>query len=356
MRAELRRLALHAAVTAAAVAVTFTTLAAWLLLDTQADLIAAGRGPLPTWVLGLVALAVLVSSLVVSFLGARAVADRRSAALVGPMRQLAQRAEEFGAGGFVVEALAQLGPDQQLQPPPSGIAEIDTVSRILDRNHRSLQRALSAERSFAADASHQLRTPLAALLLRLEEISAAPDLGHARQEAEIAITQTERLAAVVDDLLHRTRAGHADGGRSVSVDTLLSQLQKEWEPAFDKVGRTLSVRLERGMIVRSSASAISQIFDTLLENALRHGGGAVTVQARRSGPSAVIEVSDEGEGIPRELARRVFVRAVSGGSGGGTGLGLSVARETAESFGGRLELVQARPVVFALYVSMAPAR
>lgn len=108
------------------------------------------------------------------------------------------------------------------------------------------------------------------------------------------------------------------------------------------------------MIVRSSASAISQILNTLVENSLAHGQGDVQVKAHRSGPSAVIEVTDQGPGIPPHLARVIFERGTTTGTG--TGLGLSVARETAESFGGRLELTRAEPAIFALYVSMSSAR
>ncbi len=354
MRRELRWLAVVSAVGAAVLACGLGALATWLLLQQGTDRLAASNGALPAWAVVLVA--VLVLGLVTggAVVAARALADRQSERMLEPMRQLAQRADEFGSGGFVVEALADLGAGAQAPAAASGIAEIDTVSRILDRNHRSMVRALSAERNFAADASHQLRSPLTSMLMRLEEIHAARTLGEARHEAGVAITQAERLADVVDDLLHRTRAGHADGGRSVSLDTVLNELQAEWEPAFREQHRAVTVTVERGMIVRSSASAIAQILNALMENALTHGAGEVSVRAQRSGPSAVIELRDQGAGIPPELARRVFDRAVTGGKG--TGLGLAVARETAESFGGRLELVQGRPVVFALYVSMAPAR
>jgi signal transduction histidine kinase len=342
---ELRTLAVQAAVAAAVVS---SVLAGGTLL-----LLTQQRGQsLPSWVPSVAAVVVLAISVGVALLVGGRLAERRAPRLTEPMRQLAQRAEEFGTGGFALEPVIEA--DRPVRPLESGVDEIDTVARILDHNSRILVRALSAERSFAADASHQLRTPLAALLMRLEEIAEADDVSVARHEAEVAIAQTERLAGVVDDLLHRTRAGHADGGRSVSLDTVLSQLQREWEPTFAQEGRTITVSLERGMIVRSSASAISQILDTLVENSLKHGAGTVRVNAWRSGPSAVLEVRDEGPGIDDELARRVFDRAVTGGSG--TGLGLAVARETAESFGGRLELAQARPAVFVLYVSMAPAR
>lgn len=352
MGKELRTVALQAAGLAAGLVAVIGGVVTMVLLRLQEGQLRAGQQELPTWMIVAFWVVVILAAVAVAASTGLRLSERRSLRLTEPMRQLAQRAEEFGTGGFALDPMVDT--DGPSQPFISGIAEIDTVSRILDHNTRSLVRALAAERSFAADASHQLRTPLAALLMRLEEIAGAEDIEVARHEAEVAIAQTERLAGVVDDLLHRTRAGHADGGRSVSVDTVLSQLQREWEPTFAAEDRRITVGLERGMIVRSSASAISQILDTLVENALIHGDGAVRVTARRSGPSAVLEVRDEGPGVDDDLARRVFERAVTGG--GGTGLGLAVARETAESFGGRLELVQARPAVFALYVSMASAR
>lgn len=350
MGKELRVLALRSAAIAAGLVILSSVLVGVAVVRiTEDGVLEAGGGDVAPWLV--IAAAVLMALLVmlVAMVFAWGLADRATKRFTEPMRQLAQRAQEYGTGGFALDPVRD--PDGPVKPLISGIAEIDTVSQILDHNTRSLVRALSSERSFAADASHQLRTPLAALLMRLDEIATADEIEVAKDEAEVAIAQTERLAAVVDDLLHRSRAGHADGGRSVSVDTVLNQLQREWEPTFAAEGRRITAGVERGMIVRSSATAISQVLDTLIENSLIHGAGAVRVTARRSGPSAVLEVRDEGEGIEDAMATRVFDRAVSGGQG--TGLGLAVARDTAESFGGRLELVQARPAVFALYVSMA---
>ncbi len=309
--------------------------------------------PLRWPVAGLIAVVLL--TLTLSVLVALVLTARLSAVLVHAMNRLAQRADEFGAGGYTADVGGHptVG-DRSEDDWDTGVGEVDRVGRLLDRNHQSLARSLSSERSFAADASHQLRTPLAALLMRLDEILHTDDLAEAKTEADVAIGQTERLAGVVDDLLHRTRAGHADGGRSVSLDTVLSGLEAEWAPAFEQVERSIVVSAERAMIVRSSASAISQILNTLVENALQHGAGRVRVSAARSGPSAQIEIDDEGPGIDPELGRSIFDRAVTGGAG--TGLGLAVARETAESFGGRLELAETSPAVFVLYVSMAPAR
>lgn len=350
MGSEFRWATLLVGVGAAAFALALSWGTSLLLLQVQRQRAVQDLPLIPAWVVVFGALCAILLSLAVAWWAAVRIAERTTVRTIQAMRQLTQRAEEYGSGGFALEPLTE----EALVPLTSGLTEVDNLSRVLDRNHHALMRALTAERSFAADASHQLRTPLAALLLRLEEISESSDLEVVRTEAEIAIGQTERLAGVVDDLLHRTRAGHADGGRSVSLDTVLTGLLTEWQPSFSTAGRALSSSIERGMIVRSSASAISQILNTLVENALVHGGGTVRVVARRSGPSAIIEVIDGGPGIAPQLARTVFERGTTTGTG--TGLGLAVARETAESFGGRLELVQAQPTVFALFVSMAPVR
>ncbi|MBA2694990.1 MAG: HAMP domain-containing histidine kinase [Actinobacteria bacterium] len=349
MRHLLRRLALRVALSSSGIALVLGALLVVVLRRLAPDRYALDLMPLSWPVAGL--LLVVALTLALSTVVALVLIARPLGVLTSALNRLAQRADEFGSGGYASQGGGQSGSDGGWH---TGVGEVDTVGRMLDRTHESLNRSLSAERSFAADASHQLRTPLAALLMRLDEILHTDDLAEAKIEADVAIGQTERLAGVVDDLLHRTRAGHADGGRSVSLDTVLAGLEAEWTPAFEAVGRSIVVGAERAMIVRSSASAISQILNTLVENALQHGAGRVRVAACRSGPSALIEISDEGEGIDPELSRRIFDRAVT--SGAGTGLGLAVARATAESFGGRLELAETSPAVFALYVSMTPAR
>jgi signal transduction histidine kinase len=109
---------------------------------------------------------------------------------------------------------------------------------------------------------------------------------------------------------------------------------------------------ERGLVVQATPVALSQVLSTLLENSLAHGRGTVDVHARRSGPSVVVEVSDQGEGVPASIAPHIFQRSVTTG---GTGLGLALARDLAESNGGRLELVQAQPAIFALFLSESDA-
>ena len=117
-----------------------------------------------------------------------------------------------------------------------------------------------------------------------------------REEAAIAIAQVERLTRVVDDLLGR---GRAAGGPIpvVSLDTTIAALQREWQPAFEQARRSVRVRGERGLFVRSTPVALSQVLSTLLENSLVHGRGTVDVHARRSAPSVVVAFSDECDGV-----------------------------------------------------------
>lgn len=257
-----------------------------------------------------------------------------------PVDELVVLAGRFGAG------------EARLAPLRSGIQELDTVSDVMSRRAHDMTRSLAAERDFASDASHQLRTPLTALLMRLEEISDTDDADVVKEEAIIAIAQVERLTRVVDDLLGRTR-GAGGPTPAVSLDSTIAALQREWQPAFEQARRSVRVHGERGLLVRSTPVALSQILSTLLENSLAHGRGTVDVHARRSGPSVIIEVSDEGDGVPAAMAAHIFERSVSSGTSGSTGLGLALARDLAEANGGRLDLVQAQPARFALFLSEA---
>lgn len=242
--------------------------------------------------------------------------------------------------------------EARLRPLQSGVHELDRVSEVITRRAHDMTRSLAAERDFAADASHQLRTPLTALLMRLEEISDTDDAAVVKEEATIAIAQVERLTRVVDDLLSRGRVG-GGSAPAVSLDSVIAALQREWQPAFEAARRSVRVRGERGLFVRSTPVALSQVLSTLFENSLVHGRGTVDVHARRSGPSVVVEVSDEGDGVTPAMAPHIFERSVSSGKGGSTGLGLALARDLAEANGGRLDLVQAQPARFALFLSKA---
>jgi signal transduction histidine kinase len=257
-----------------------------------------------------------------------------------PLIELADRAERVGSG----RARPKLA--------PTGIDAVDRVAEMLEQSAVRVDRLIAAERQFASDASHQLRTPLTALSMRLEEILAADDPRTVREEARSALAQVERLATVVEHLLDNVRDNNLRAG-PVPLDQVVLQQVVEWEPAFGNKGRRIVATGARGLIALATPNGLSQVIATLLENSLQHGAGTVTVSTRSTGISLVVEVTDEGPGVDPDLGARIFERSVSGGSG--TGLGLALARELAETDGGRLELVQQRPPVFALFLSSAPA-
>jgi signal transduction histidine kinase len=186
--------------------------------------------------------------------------------------------------------------------------------------------------------------------MRLEEIVDTDDPGTVKEEATIALTQVERLTSVVQRLLTNARESRRSASVvPVDVDAVLRQQLREWRPAFQGARRVMRFGGERQLTALATPGALAQVLSTLLENSLMHGAGTVTVTTRSSGTSVVLEVSDEGPGVPSELGNRVFERAVSGRAS--TGLGLAMARELAEADGGRLELSQQRPPVFSVFLT-----
>ena len=263
--------------------------------------------------------------------------------LVRPLEELAGAADRLGSG------------DSSPLGRRYGIQELDRVAEGLDGSAQRINDLLSAERDFAVDASHQLRTPLTALSMRLEEMVAAADYPDVvREEGAAALAQTERLAEVVGQLLGRARRTTAGTPTVASVDEIVGQQVVEWEPAFRRLNRRLAVAGEKGLFAFATPGGASQVLATLLDNALVHGAGTVTIRTSRTRRSVVVEVRDEGSGVPAELAPRIFERSVSG-SPNGTGLGLALARTIAAADGGQVVLVRPRPAVFALFLPHATA-
>jgi signal transduction histidine kinase len=283
--------------------------------------------------IGAVALAAVGIAVVLGLLYARRFAR--------PLEDLARAADRLGLG--------DTGPFGRRY----GIQELDRVAEGLDGSAQRINDLLSAERDFAVDASHQLRTPLTALSMRLEEMLASADFPDVvREEGAAALAQTERLADVVGQLLGRARRSTAGSPTVASVDEIVGQQVIEWEPAFRRLGRRLAVDGEKGLLAFATPGGASQVIATLLDNALVHGAGMVTIKTSRTRRSVVIEVRDEGSGVPAELAPRIFERSVSG-SPTGTGLGLALARTIAAADGGQVVLVRPRPAVFALFLPHA---
>jgi signal transduction histidine kinase len=257
--------------------------------------------------------------------------------LAGPLIDLAYAAERVGW-------------DRPVRSRRYGVPELDRVAEQLTRSADRVGRMLAAERRLATDISHQLRTPLTALSMRLEEILAASDGEVVEEEATAALSQVERLTGVIDGLLRQSREAHTPAVPA-PLDSVIDQQIEEWRPVFENEGRQVVLEGRRGLVAMASPGGLAQVLATLLENSLLHGDGTVTVRTRETTGSVVLEVTDEGPGVPAELAGQLFERSVSGRRS--TGLGLSLARALAEADGGRLELVAQRPPLFAVFLSAA---
>ncbi|MGE5285772.1 MAG: ATP-binding protein [Micromonosporaceae bacterium] len=262
--------------------------------------------------------------------------------LTTPLVELAEAAERLGSG------------DSRRQGHRYGVAELDQVAEGLDRSARRVADMLAAEREFATDASHQLRTPLTALSMRLEEmIAAAEDPGAVREEGAAALAQIERLASVVSQLLGRTAPKQSGEATLTGIDDIVAEQAADWDPAFRHANRKIEITGTKGLRAVTSAGNLAQVIATLLDNALVHGAGTVTIRTWQTDKSVVVEVRDEGRGIPPELVPHIFERNVTGRPGG-TGLGLALARAMAAADGGRVVLVRPRPAAFAVLLPRAP--
>lgn len=277
-----------------------------------------------TWA-GMVALAVAAVA------GSRWVAGRLAKRMAGPLEDLAADAARIGDGDFRVHGHA------------CGVVEIDGARRALQDTAARLADLLARERAFSTEASHQLRTPVMRLRLRLEEAAGA---GHADAVAG-AIAVTDDLARTVEELL---RLARDPSGSQVPVDVgpLVEQTVTRYAGPPGR-GPSVAVR-DEGLRVAASAAAVRQILGVLIDNAVVHGEGAVTVEVRRSGTAVAVDVADEGalgEGSDP------FRRRSAAETRAGHGIGLVLARRLAEAEGGRLRLRSTSPTVFSLLLRTA---
>ena len=290
----------------------------------------AGSGDRVT-IIGTVILTVLVLT-GTALTAASVVASRVSRRISAPLIYLAAEAEQLGSG--------------QVRPRlrSSGIEEIDLVQAELVRSAERVAGRIAAERQFASDASHQLRTPLTSLSLRLEEIELLAGEEEVRAEAHACLEQVERLTGVVEDLLKVSRRSGGGTTEALHLKDIFAQQREEWEPAFEQAGRTITF----------SDEISHPVLATVIENSLRYGAGTTSVSVRgaNGGHAVFIDIADEGEGVAEDIAPHVFERHVSGY--GSTGVGLALAKDLVEADGGRIELSQRSPAVFSILLNAVP--
>jgi signal transduction histidine kinase len=258
--------------------------------------------------------------------------------LAGPLDDLARAAERLGAGDFSTTA------------PRSGMEEIDTIAAALDTSAARIANLVQSEREFSANASHQLRSALTSLRLRLETLAAVDDPAVAGEAAR-ALEQAERLSDTVAELLSLARTGRADDAQTFDLTALASAHLRDLAPRFELERRAAALVAPRPVKVRGAAGAVGQALDVLLDNALRHGRGPVRVVVEASGDHGHLTVEDQGPGIDAAAGPGLFERRA--GSAGGHGIGLALARTLVQADGGRLDLVRASPASFRITLPLA---
>lgn len=287
-------------------------------------------------------LAAFLLGIGLSVLAGYALASRLARRISAPLIYLAAQAEQIGSGQV------------RARVKPSGIEEIDLVQEELVRTGERMAGRLAAERQFAADASHQIRTPLTALSMRLEEIEMIATDDEIRAEAQQSLEQVERLTQVVTDLLDPSARLSADT-EAVDIIEVLNLAREEWEGPFEQAQRSLIFTDQAAVPVLADAPKLVQVLATLIENSLRYGAGTTRVIAKRSTSKrgVIVEVSDEGSGVPDDIAGDIFNYGVSGH--GSSGIGLALARDLIQGMGGRLELTQNSPAIFTISLSSITA-
>jgi two-component system, OmpR family, sensor kinase len=247
--------------------------------------------------------------------------------LARPLRGLAASAGRLGSGDLTARA------------PVEGAPEVRDVGVALNRMAADLDALLESQRDFVANASHQLRTPLTGLRLRLEALMSEPG---ARAEAEAALREVDRLGRLIDDLLRLARASlHEPTGRPVDLAEQVREAGERWGLRAEEAGHRLDVRAD-GATALADAADVASALDNLIENALTYtpGGTRVLVESLARDGAAAVAVEDDGPGIPSEEVPRVVERFYRGHGtqAPGTGLGLAIVKEIAERWGGELDV------------------
>ena len=269
---------------------------------------------------GLVAIGVaaLAAGMIVAWLLANS--------LVRSINRLAEGAERLGRG----DLSARVG-------KVGGGRELDEVGEAFDDMADQVEATMKAERAFVANASHQLRTPLTGMKLRLETAQEDATDPALRRQIEAAEKEADRLAVIVNDLLATSRERESGETRATAdLSDVVARAVQRWEARAAAAGAELVAGSSDG-VVGAGAGDLDQILDNLVDNALSYAPGAVELSTRRSGDSAwIISVQDHGPGISADEVEMVTERFYRGrGSApGGSGLGLAIVRELAERWDG----------------------
>ncbi|MBL1097790.1 sensor histidine kinase [Streptomyces coffeae] len=251
-----------------------------------------------------------------------------------PLRELNRMASRFSDG------------DLTARSPVTGPPETQTLARTLNQGAERLDTLVAAQRIFVADASHQLRTPLTALRLSLDNIADGVDDEFVREDVEQATAEVVRMSRLVNGLLVLARAeAKGTAAEPLSLRDIVEERLAVWRPAADERGVTIVLRKSVGgrQLVLTSPGHLEQVLDNVLSNALEVSpdDGTITVRADAQGNEVVLSVLDEGPGMSGPEKSRAFDRFWRGQGltgRGGSGLGLAVVRQLVMDDGGSVTL------------------
>ena len=232
-------------------------------------------------------------------------------------------------------------------PLPAADDEVRRLGETLNAMLERIEASLARERVFVADASHELRTPLSILRTELE---LADREGRSPEELRAALRsareEVDRLSQLAEDLLVLARSDQGNlpiAPEPVELQTLLQRVRTRFERRAEDAGRRLSVLAPEAETAMVDPMRMEQALGNLVENALRHGHGEVTLSAAQLNGRTSFDVSDEGPGFPPGFEAEAFerfTRADEGRTGGGAGLGLAIARAVAVAHGGTIEVAE----------------
>ncbi|HWM19445.1 MAG TPA: HAMP domain-containing sensor histidine kinase [Ilumatobacteraceae bacterium] len=265
----------------------------------------------------------LAAGAVLAAAGLAAVQARQ---LARPLERVAATAARFGDGDFSSSKL-----------PATQIPEIDRITNALRISGARVDRMLSTERHFTADATHQLRSGLTGIAMRFE-ILARHSNPEVVDEALSGLSQTEQLNATIDELLAATRDSTTRERTTFDLVTVVDDHVAEWSPRFAEARRSIAViTMETSRVVGTKGLA-GQVIDILIDNALRHGRGSVTLLVEDTS----VTVIDQGPGLSDADVKSVFEGPNDPSAPHGRGLPL--ARRLAQVDGGSVDIAAARPL------------
>jgi signal transduction histidine kinase len=269
---------------------------------------------------------------VVALLLGVVVAFLLAGSLAKPLRGLAGAARRVAHG------------DHDARASVEGSAEQKEVATAFNEMTHRMAETLSGQREFVANASHQLRTPLTGLRLRLEAAALKSRDPEVERELTAAEHETERLARLLSELLTLAGGAERPPARPLDVGELIDAACRRWEGPAERAGHRLRVESGPPAVVAASAEDLAAILDNLTENALNYSppGTTVTLTWTSDGEAVRMAVLDEGPGLDADETERVFQRfyrgSASQGGAAGTGLGLAVVDSLAARWGGEVTL------------------